>query len=111
MTILLHWLIEGLSSFTCIVAFKDGKPGDLELNKLGGKIGAEWNTLGLHLGIGQDVLDRIDTNEKEKAYRMLLHWRKTTSSNTLYRDLYCALCQDEVGRNNLAKEFCCKEIT
>ena len=42
---------------------------------------------------------------------MLLRWRNTTSSNALYHDLYYALCEDKVGLNNLAKEFCCKETT
>ena len=64
--------------------------------------------MGLRLGIGQDVLDEIETNEKDKAYRMLLHWRNITSSNALYRDLYHALCHVRVGLNNVAKEFCCK---
>ena len=42
---------------------------------------------------------------------MLLHWKSTTSSKALYRDLYYALCQREVGLDNLAKEFCGKETT
>ena len=40
---------------------------------------------------------------------MLLHWRNTTASATLYRDLYYALCHDRVGLNNVAKEFCGKD--
>ena len=92
-----------------VVAFKEGKPGDLELNDLSGKVGTKWNYLGLRLGIGQDVLDGIKTNEEEdRPYRMLLHWRNTTSSDALYRDLYHALCSVVVCLNNVAKEFCCK---
>ena len=89
-----------------IVAFKEGKPGDLELDELAGKIAAKWQKLGLHLGLCQDVLDEIQADQERKPYRMLLHWRNTTSSNALYSELYDALCH--VGLNNLAKEFCCK---
>ena len=42
---------------------------------------------------------------------MLLRWRDTTSSTALYRDLYRALCHNRVGLNNVAKEFCGKEIS
>ena len=102
-------LLTEASSLSHVVAFKEGKPGDLELNDLAGKVGTKWNYLGLRLGIGQDVLDRIETYEKEdKPYRMLLHWRNVTSSNALYRDLYDALCHVRVDLNNVAKEFCCK---
>ena len=96
-------------SLSHIVAFKEGKPSDLELNDLAGEIGTKWNYLGLRLGIGQDVLDGIKTNEEEdRPYRMLLHCRNTTSSNALYRDLYEALCHVRIGLNNVAKEFCCE---
>ena len=94
-----------------IVAFKEGRPGDLDLDELALKIAAKWQKLGLHLGISQDVLDDIEANEKEKPYRMLLRWRNTTASTTFYRDLYYALCHPRVGLNNVAKEFCGKETT
>ena len=64
--------------------------------------------MGLRLGIGQNVLNGIKTNGDDKPYQMLLHWRNITSSNALYHDLYDALCQEKVGLNNVAKEFCCK---
>ena len=92
-------------------SFKEGKPNDLALNELAGKIAAKWQTLGLYLGIGQDILDVIDANEKDKSYRMLLHWKNRTASNSLYQDLYNALCYERVGLNNVAKEFCCKKTT
>ena len=94
-----------------LVAFKEGKPGDCDLDELAGRICAKWQELGLRLGISQDKLDEIDANEKRKAYRMLLHWRNTTASATLYRDLYYALCHNRVGLNNVAKEFCGKDTT
>ena len=94
-----------------VAAFKEGKPSEGELDELGGKVAAKWQKLGRHLGICQAVLDEIEANETEKPYRMLLHWRDTTTSNVLYEDLYHALCHHRVGLNNLAKEFCCKETT
>jgi len=91
------------------VRFKEGKPGDGDLDELAGKIAAKWQKLGLRLGISQDVLDEIDANAREKPYRMLLHWRNTTTSTTFYCDLYNALCHHRVGLNNVANEFCGKE--
>ena len=88
------------------VAFKQGKPSECELDVLAGKISAKWQTLGIHLGISQDVLDEIATNAKKKPYRMLLRWTDTTTSLTLYEDLYHALCHVRVGLNNVAREFC-----
>ena len=92
-------------------SFKEGKPNDLALNELAGKIAAKWQTLGLQLLISQDILDEIEANEKDKPYGMLLHWKNTTASATLYQDLYKALCHERVGLNNVAKEFCCKKRT
>ena len=66
--------------------------------------------MGLHLGIGQDVLDGIEVNERyDKPYKMLLRWRSVTDSVTPYRDLYYALCKETVGLDNVAKEFCYEE--
>ena len=99
------------SCLSGVVAFKEGKPGDGDLDELAGMIAAKWQELGLHLGISQDKLDEIDANEKRKAYRMLLHWRNTTASTTLYCDLYYALCHPRVSLNNVAKQCCGKETT
>jgi len=93
------------------VAFKEGKPSDHELNELAGKIGRKWNNVGLQLGILQDVLDDIQTNERDKPYQMLRRWINTKTLATPYIDLYHALCHERVGLDNLAKEFCCKETT
>ena len=91
--------------------FKEGKPNDLALNELAGKIAARWQTLGLQLRISQDTPDVIEANERDKPYGMLLHWKNTTPSTTLYQDLYNALCHVRVGLNNVAKEFCCTKTT
>jgi len=106
-----HWFKLQASCLSHVVGFKEGKPGDCYLDDLAGRICAKWQELGLRLGICQDKLDEIDANEKRKGYRMLLHWRKTTASTTLYRDLYNALSHDGVGLNDVAAEFCGKETT
>ena len=97
------------SPISDIDTFKKGKPSDLELDDLAGKIGAVWKSLGIRLGISFDVLEGIAANAKDKPREMLLRWRNTTTSATPYHDLYNALCHTRVGLNNLAKEFCCKE--
>ena len=106
-------MVTEVSPLSHIADFKEGKPSDLELDDLAGKIGRKWKSLGLRLGISQNVLDGIDVNENCKAYQMLRRWIDVTSSKALYRDLYHALCDDGVGLNNVAKEFCCtcKETT
>ena len=89
------------------VAFKEGIPSDSDLDELAGKISAKWETVGIHLGIIQDVLDNIAANAKKKPYEMLLRWKKTTTSPSPYEDLHKALCHVRVGLNNVAREFCC----
>ena len=88
------------------VAFKEGIPSDNDLDELAGKISAKWDTVGIHLGIIQDVLDNIAANAKKKPYEMLLRWKKTTTSPSPYEDLHKALCHVRVGLNSVAREFC-----
>ena len=104
-----RWLTADFFSFY-IVAFKDGIPNDRELDELAAKIGKMWDKVGLYLDISQEVLDGIAVNAEDKPYRMLLRWRDQSTSTTLYKDLYDALCHNRVGLNNVAKLFCCKEI-
>ena len=109
-----NWLTTCVSIFHLIllVAFKEGKPDDLELNELAGKVASKWERLGLHLGLSQDVLDDIAANAKDKPYEMLLHWsRNIPPSCAPYHQLYNALCESRVGLSNLARDFCCKKTT
>jgi len=92
-------------------SFKEGQPGDSDLDEFASKIGAlKWEKLGLQLKISQNVLDTIKANEGDKPHAMLLHWRNTTTSRRPYEELYHALCHERVGLNNPAKQFCCKEL-
>lgn len=61
------------------------------LNELAGKIGTNWNNLGLQLGILQDVLNKVEANVKDKPYQMLLRWKNTTMLATPYGELYHTL--------------------
>ena len=86
------------------------------MNRLAGEIASKWETLGLYLGIEQKVLDATAANEKDRPYRMLLHWSSNLSvlvppSCTPYHHLYNALCESRVGFSNLARDFCCKKST
>ena len=49
----------------------------------------------------------------EKGWGCLSHLclRNKTKSDKAYNDLHDALCNNRVGLNNLANEFCCKDIT
>ena len=94
-----------------VVGFKQGRPGDADLDELAGEIAPKWQELGLRLDISQAKLDEIEAKENRKAYRMLLHWKNTTASAELYSDLYYALCHHRVGLDNVAKQFCGKETT
>ena len=42
-----------------IVYFQEGELGDLELNELTEMFAAKWKTLGIFLGISQDILEGI----------------------------------------------------
>ena len=77
--------------------------------ELAGKIASKWETLGLYLGIEQEVVEGIAANEKDKPYEMLLYWSRNIPSSTQYRQLYNALCERRVGFSNLARDFCYKK--
>ena len=106
-----HWFKLQASCLSHVVGFKQGRPGDADLDELAGEIAPKWQELGLRLRISQAKLDEIESNENRKAYRMLLHWRNTSASSNLYGDLYHALCHHRVGLDTVAKQFCGKETT
>ena len=68
-----------------------------------------WQQLAARLGINDDVRSTINTNASDKPSAMLLRWLHTTKSDKPYRELYDALCHERVGRDDLAKEFCCEK--
>lgn len=68
-----------------------------------------WQELAAQLNIRRAVVSAIIANERDKPLAMLFRWIRTTKSDKPYRELYYALCHERVGRNNLAKEFCCEK--
>lgn len=86
--------------------YKGGVPGDCELLHLSIDIAPKWERVGILLGLSDLQIGDIKTNENDKAYRMLMDWRRTTKSHCHYKDLYNALCDDMVRLNDVAKKFC-----
>jgi len=68
-----------------------------------------WQKLAVQFNISRGVVSTINANEKDKPLAMLRRWISTTKSDKPYGELYDALCHKRVGRNNLAKEFCCEK--
>ena len=91
-------------------ALTEGIPTDDVLERLSTKLSIEWKTLGRRLQFHQSKLQEFDNvHEKisEKAYAMLLCWKKRNGSDATYRVLNQALCHTLVNRRDLAQEFCC----
>ena len=88
---------------------KEGIPSDDELEKLSKSISTSWMDLGRRLISSQAALDEIDerwSGLAEKAYRMLLRWKRENGSNATYRVLSDALCHEFVNRRDLAEDIC-----
>ena len=88
--------------------YKDGAPSDSELLQLSSYIAAKWSPIGILLGLSRNQVGSIETNAKDKPFQMLSDWKDSTSSQSHYKDLYNALCNDKVLLNNVAKTFCLK---
>ena len=90
-------------------ALKEGCPTEDELEHLSKKVSNDWRTLGRRLTFHESELQEFDDGHKqisEKAYAMLLAWKRRTSSDATYSVLNKALCDTCVNRRDLAEEFC-----
>ena len=90
-------------------ALKEGCPSEDELEHLSKKVSNDWRTLGRRLNFHESELQEFDDGHKqisEKAYAMLLAWKRRSSSDATYSVLNKALCDTRVKRRDLAKEFC-----
>ena len=90
-------------------ALKEGCPTEDELEHLSKKVSNDWRTLGRRLTFHESELQEFDDGHKqisEKAYAMLLAWKRRSSSDATYSVLNKALCDTRVNRRDLAKEFC-----
>lgn len=74
------------------------------------EISSVWKTLGRRLlDNDESSLDAIDDENKrysEKAYQMLLTWKRAEGSRATFRVLHDALGHRFVNRRDLAEKFC-----
>ena len=91
------------------VAVKEGCPCDEELEELSEKIGNTWKKLGRRLNFEDAKLTGFyKENEEypEKAYAMLMAWKRREGSAATFHVLHQELCHKLVNRRDLAEEFC-----
>ena len=74
------------------------------------KIVAEWRKLGRRLldndEAALEAIDKENEQYSEKAYKMLLKWKRAKGSGATFGVLHKALCHSYVNRQDLAEEFC-----
>ena len=88
----------------------ENSPTDDVLENLSKKVSNDWRTLGRRLTFHEAELqefDNIHEEISEKAYAMLLAWKRRGGSDATYSVLNQALCDTRVKRKDLAQEFCC----
>ena len=88
----------------------EDSPTDDVLENLSKKVSNDWRTLGRRLTFREAELQEFDNSHEqisEKAYAMLLAWKRRDGSDATYSALNQALCDTRVKRKDLAQEFCC----
>ena len=111
-------LINPKVSFLAVIfvfPVKSGMPSDDELEELGSEIHSpsisSWKKLARRLKIEESKINAIDNEENElteKAYKMLLQWRRSKGCEATYKALFLALNHNLVDRTDLAKKYCCE---
>ena len=100
-----------VSMLLFVVLLKPGMPKDDELHGLANDVSQFWKKLGRELKVEESKLDQLDVDHQqdayERAFQMLLHWRRTKLKKATYQNLYSALTSAVVGRNDLGKKYCC----
>ena len=51
-------------------------------------------------------IDKENPEYREKAYQMLLKWKRAEGSRATFQVLHDALCHHFVNRRDLAEKFC-----
>ena len=87
---------------------KDGEPTEDTLEFLSVELAEQWEALGRRLNFNQTAITNFD--KPNKAFKMLLAWKRREGSTATYKALYDALCHDLVECKRLAEQFCCDEI-
>ena len=88
---------------------KEGCPSDDELERLSMNV-EEWRPLGRRLDFNNAQLTGFDKDTelwREKAFAMLMAWKRREGKSATYRVLYEALRHEFVNRKDLAEKFCC----
>ena len=92
-----------------MITVKEGTPSDDDLERLSQKIPEHWKQLGRRLKIEEARLTGFHKQYEEyseKAYQMLLHWKRKEGSDATYQVLHDALVHPLVSRKDLAGEIC-----
>ena len=80
------------------------------LHLLSRDVCSSWKGLGRQLRIADSELDQIEADSRgqyEQCYCMLIRWTQVQVSPPTYEDLGQALQHEAVGRQDLAKKYCC----
>ena len=92
------------------VTVKEGTPEDDDLEGLAEEIVAEWIELGRRLLKNHEAnlyaIDKENEKYSDKAYKMLLKWKRAKGSGATFHVLHKALCHRLVNRRDLAEKFC-----
>ena len=92
------------------IPVKVGNPSNDELEALSTKLANNWKSLGRRLGFDDSDITAFDKENAgllDKAYQMLMSWKKRKGSDATYQVLYDALSHNLVNCRLLAEEFCC----
>ena len=95
--------------FPLLFAVKEGGPSDEELQDIAEAMGKDWVRLGRRLGFSAAKLDSFgEENDQltEKAYAMLIAWKRREGSDATYKVLDEVLRNSYVGRKDLAEDVC-----
>ena len=98
-----------MSIFFLFAEIKGGSPTLNELERLSEKICDKWKNLGRRLKFDEAKItehDNYNDRFSEKAYKLLMAWKQRDASAATYLVLHKAL--SDVGRRDLAEEFCCQ---
>jgi len=91
------------------VILKEGTPQTDELEALANEIGDSWRKLARRLNLLEPGIADVDNQYRqlsEKAYQMLLEWKRRNGDEATYAILFKALDHDLVGRKDLAQKYC-----
>lgn len=80
------------------------------LEGLAEKMSLHWKKLGRRLNLEEADLDAIHKENEEcseKAYKMLLKWKRAEGKGATFLVLHNGLCHHYADYKDLAQQFCC----